>query len=699
MNSFLQRRGAHLLIVSAYILLAAVAWYQIFFAINPIPYDMGETFLPWRFFVAEVLQQHQLPIWDPYMQFGHPIGLDPSGSAWYPPVWFFGYLFGYNNTIISVEFIAHLLWAALGTYMFMRCKNASRFAAWFAGAAWMCSGVFVGNAQHMTWIVSAAWLPWSLFFITKALEEYSKRDTMAAGITIFMHFSGGYTAIVILLFYYTLAFSIMQMVKTRKLKFQVRYLFLMGGTAVLSSTIILAGFFLTRKWAIRSGPVELTDALANPFPIKALLTFIYPSVSRDNFDFFTTDISMANAYLGIFFIFFLICSVALWKNRNLWWYLIVPLLCWMISIGEEGFMREWLYNYIPGMNVFRHPSLFRMFVMLLLLVPATLGFDQLLQHKLSTKQFIISLGLMLLLVGLSITVIYVSSSQVSLASWQLISHLTLLAVFVFIWKKRESISPQRYAILILVLVSIDLTVAARINIPWTAVTTVRQISEENKKLKELTPGFVLTNDTLVPCTYNPSGLHGWHNANHYYHRVAFDGYNPYETKFQHELEKSCLFEQLQKKPLVYFSDTVLLYTDEHHCKLPSRGIFVSSVSALWHLERDSLSVKSAELKKIIPKGNGMAITYDAVRPAIITVQQSWWPYWEAIDEKGNNVAIAKSNINTMSMRVDGGIHTITLKFKPKVLIPAFWISLISLIWFSVMILMANVSDWFFKRVK
>ncbi len=81
---------------------------------HPLKYDIIDQAYPWRYFIGECLQDGMLPLWNPYQLLGSPIHADPQSSAWYPVTWFFGYLFGYDIYIISIDLSCIFSWPGWG---------------------------------------------------------------------------------------------------------------------------------------------------------------------------------------------------------------------------------------------------------------------------------------------------------------------------------------------------------------------------------------------------------------------------------------------------------------------------------------------------------------------------------------------------------------------------------------------------------
>ena len=175
---------------------------------HPMKWDMIDYFLPMRRLIGETLRSGNLPLWNPYIMLGQPIYADPQSGAWYPIAWILGSIFGYNIFTISFEYVLHVFLAGLGVYLLLKTLNFERKIAFTMGVAYMLSGFFVGNGQHLSWIIAGTWLP---FVISSYLKLYLKiniENSLKFSFFVALIFSGGYPAVGFILFYILLISSI-----------------------------------------------------------------------------------------------------------------------------------------------------------------------------------------------------------------------------------------------------------------------------------------------------------------------------------------------------------------------------------------------------------------------------------------------------------------------------------------------------------
>ena len=184
------------------LILDIIGYWQIALLEFPLKWDLIDQAWPWKFFIGECLQNHHLPLWNPYQHLGYPIHADPQSSAWYPIVWIFGYLFGYSIYVVSIDFILHIFLAGTGMYLLGKKLDLQPNAALLMGIAYMFSGFFVGNAQHFMWIISATWLPFIIGSYIDLYKHRKIRNVVIFSLYMLMIITGGYPAFTMILFYF-----------------------------------------------------------------------------------------------------------------------------------------------------------------------------------------------------------------------------------------------------------------------------------------------------------------------------------------------------------------------------------------------------------------------------------------------------------------------------------------------------------------
>lgn len=150
--------------------------------------DFTEQYFPLRHFVATSLAQGKLPFWNPHIYGGQPGLADPQAATFYPPALLNALLWGTEYPLIAleIEVVAHLGWAMVGAYLFMRRGiGVGILPALFGSIVWGFGGYLTGfPLQQVTILETVAWLPWLLLAVRFTIEgntPYQRRISAALG--------------------------------------------------------------------------------------------------------------------------------------------------------------------------------------------------------------------------------------------------------------------------------------------------------------------------------------------------------------------------------------------------------------------------------------------------------------------------------------------------------------------------------------
>jgi hypothetical protein len=352
-------------------------WRLAFFE-SPVKWDMVEQTYPWAMFVSDSLRAFHLPLWNPYAFYGYPFHADPQGRAWYPIVWLISALFGYSIKAVQAELFLHYVMAALFTYACSREIGLTRRASFLASLSYACSGMFVGNAEHMHWVVSVTWLPLSVFFWRRASLRGGYGYYGLLGASLGMVALGGYpaffltsTGIVMALIALDGAWS-GQRVGIGRLAARLSTTL---GLAFASSAVLLLPLMEAMGHMTR-GHMPLDFVQEGSFPPYALIGIFLPGLSSMASNFFMLDISMVNVYFGIVGLVFLLYGlqrVGEDRQETVFFGLMVAFV--FLSFGEYSFLRALIYKFVPLFDSFRFPTVFRGYFIFFACVLSAMGFD------------------------------------------------------------------------------------------------------------------------------------------------------------------------------------------------------------------------------------------------------------------------------------------------------------------------------------
>ena len=199
MTTNYQERERHWFQIILLLITSVAAFGSLFF--HPPVHDFFNEFLPERFVLVNSIRHGIFPLWNPYQSMGTPIHADPQSGAFYPLLWFFAIFGEYTSISCAFDFILHAFIAACGFYALTFRFTKHRWASCIVAAGYIMSGFFVGNAQHLSWIIAGAWLPWVLWACFSLFEEPNLKNALLTAIFAALLLTGGYPGFAFVLVY------------------------------------------------------------------------------------------------------------------------------------------------------------------------------------------------------------------------------------------------------------------------------------------------------------------------------------------------------------------------------------------------------------------------------------------------------------------------------------------------------------------
>jgi len=707
-------------------LTAVLAMLPVAQLIHPLKYDIIDQAYPWRYFIGECLQEGILPLWNPYQLLGSPIHADPQSAAWYPLTWFFGYFFGYDIYILSIDFLLHIFLAGTGMFWLGRLLKFRDETAFLMGVSYMLSGFFIGNAQHFMWVISGTWIPFIIGAFIQLKEQASLPSAVRLGLAFFMLMTGGYPAFMILLLYLLLAVFILYLAGfLRKkdyaaLRKYLKYLSFAVVFTLLAGMVVLVSVWHLRDAITRGDGVTLQQALFGAFTPRSFISFILPYASIRDMEFYGTDLSMSNAYFGLIMLLFFITGLMVRKSNLIRLFLVWGIFCLAAAVGSALPLRAFLYDYIPFMNLFRFPALFRIFFILSFIIVAANAFDQWITEpgKLKGKVY---LSLMLIALTIIGFIVYAAiGGELNLAGFiknqfiyysktstirqhifsQGVIQLALLILFYILITKWNK---ARYALAGIILAGcIELIGASRLNGPYTVYTqhfSSKEIKAHSRKFPE---GFPLPGNEPLIGNRDTKGIAFqalWRNLNIFHKQVSYEGYNPLHLKGFEEMadNQPLLFEAILQNPLVYLADqacpadSLVLHREMQDFR-PGRVYFEEmDYKALTDVHFRKSDGDTARIIGFSPvEINIIVKTKDK---ALVNLLQNNYHGWKAtVDSRPAD--ILTGNMSFMSVLVPAGEHSVSFYYDPSDVIAAFWVSL-----FTILAGLFCLIFYYFKGVK
>ena len=375
--------------VGGYLALMAVSLFPIWSGrVEPI-WDGADFNHPSLAFASDALRAGHLPLWDPFTNAGQPFFADPQ-LAWYQPAALLAALASGNHLQTYLLYWTSVwIWAGLGAFLLAAVLGARPLGCLVAASSFALSGFFIGHAEHLPHLTTAAWVPWVIALAHASVSRANPGLAVLGGVALGLSALGGYPGVVIfevlaLASWLALAFLVPSTgpaVETGE-PFRTRCLragFAFGIAVVLLLLVWspgLVAFF--RVGAGYTSQIERPSVQAalygNTFSMRAMLSLFAPRLVTLVRGYFPADVSMNDAYVGALAVPLLAAWLATGLRRTWWLVTFVLLWAWM-SLGGNGGLRNLVDLLLPATRFMRYSAVLRVFAVLGLAVGAGLGAD------------------------------------------------------------------------------------------------------------------------------------------------------------------------------------------------------------------------------------------------------------------------------------------------------------------------------------
>ncbi len=654
-----------------------------------LKYDALDYYFPSRHLLAQYISDGQWPLWCPYQNLGYPIYSDPQSGVWYPLAWLLAAVSGYPLWMISFELVLHVFVAGWGMFALSRTFGMKHDVSFLAALSYMLCGVMIGNAQHLTWIISAAWIPVVLHVWLLFLRSPSFRYALAFAVSMFLLFSGGYPAFFFVLLYLLVILLIVRLfglLRAKSRKEWLRLLFFSGVAGLLfvafSSAILYSGVQVL-QWISRGSGVTREMALFGAFTPESFISFISPfSVALSDFSRLNTDLSMSNGYFGTVTLLFFIAGVFVRKSEQLrvfFWFGILSLL---LSTGDWLPIRAWFYDYVPLMNLFRFPALFRLFFILAAVLVAANAAQHFVHRKSSFPFQFRMLWVFAGMAAVAGSVFIISHEHLDLdyMSGQVMFHFTnssyqqhlaidlSLASFVIVFGAlmlffgKNIMTVLRFLLLLLAL---QMVISVRTNAPYTVYYDEFSFEPANNFINQLPDQFPELSQTPVILNEQqaPRVSPFWKNLNMFQRQISAEGFTPFKSAGFVFLQDSLSpwLNQILKNPPIYCSNQLFYESEVMNMGEPpadSAIVIVGSNQTMGF--RDTIN-KDNLISVISFKPNEIELEVNCSEEIWLVFQQNHHPGWNVI-VNGQPHDLSVVNYCQMGVQLPAGHHFVNFEF-------------------------------------
>jgi len=379
--------------------------------------DTASLFVYWRDFGFNQLREGNLALWNPHLFAGAPFFGGFESALLYPINWIF--LILPLPSAINLSIAIHLFLIGFFMYLWTSNRDLHPLACIMAAVLMMFSSTNFMHiyAGHLIDICTMAWAP-LLFLVIDRLFYHPSRKLYFVGILVVcMQIMAGHPQYM----FYT-AISIMLYCSLRLIRDPKQWLLLFAIPAIytVASALSAVQFFSAidaAREGVRNTGVSYPFASSFSFPPENLLTLISP--------FFFGDMKTLpywgrcylwamTLYIGITGLIIAIRGAVYGEKQKRCFSLSMFLLLIILALGGHTPLLRFLYDYVPGFNLFRGTSKFIFPATLFAVMLAAVGLDDLIKKPQLLGKTIITLAASGIVIGCTALWLYPSSNGAAL---------------------------------------------------------------------------------------------------------------------------------------------------------------------------------------------------------------------------------------------------------------------------------------------
>lgn len=374
--------------------------------------DILSAQIPYRTAAMRRLSHLELPLWEPGSFGGLPLLANGQSGAAYPPFWL---LLPFSpERAVSLSFVLHLLLAGVGAYFLtdrLRRRGVSARRpppeSWWhapmeqagpllAGLCVSWGGSLLPHiyAGHVNYIEAAAWVPFVLLAIDKAIAAPGLRPTLLLALVVALQILAGHPQVVFLTALAALLWIAVTWPRRGNAKAMAAGALGLAGAAVLA--VLASAVFLlpSLEMASHSQRLLVTDPVAfaagYSAPGASLLQLVLPhpfgAVAGDSVRYWPEFSAWeAQSWVGPLVLLLAALALVARPRRERWALVAITGLGLFLALGVHTPIYEAFVATVPGAGMFRVPARFFLLAGVALPVLAGLGLDALMRDPLGRR--------------------------------------------------------------------------------------------------------------------------------------------------------------------------------------------------------------------------------------------------------------------------------------------------------------------------
>ncbi len=351
-------------------------------------------FYPWRDIAFARLQAGELPLWNPMLGNGAPLLANYQTAVFYPPNWL--YLVIPTEYAMGLVGVLHIFWAGLGMITYLSSLGTDRTGQGIGALAYSLSGYLIARFGFLSMTGTVAWLPWLIWAVDRTVldqkNRFPRRVIALLAVIVAMALLAGHAQTATYSLALAALYALWRAFATYGPKASITPLIyaLLGVVLGMGvAAIQLVPTFELMQNSQRAAGLDREIVMTYSFWPWRFLSLLSPNIfgSPVTGDYWGYANYWEDAiYLGLLPLVLTVKSVRRWLNerRNnkptkpgqvvpFYATLILPVL--LLALGNNTSVFPWLYDHVPGFDLFQAPTRITLLAVFGLAVLGAVGAD------------------------------------------------------------------------------------------------------------------------------------------------------------------------------------------------------------------------------------------------------------------------------------------------------------------------------------
>jgi hypothetical protein len=317
--------------------------------------DFGLFGYPLAHYHKECFWRGEIPLWNPYNNFGLPYLAQWGTLVLYPPSLI--YILLPLPWSLGLFTLLHQLFGGVGMFLLARKWTGNSLAAGMAGIAFAFHGFVLNCLMWPNYSASMAWMPWVMLVMTRAWRE-GGRWMFVAALAGGMQMLSGTPEVILFTWLLAAGFWLIERYASWRERCAGGLRF---GVVVLLVTALAAAqllpFFELLQHSQRSSSY---DTRMWPIPVTGWANFFVPLYRMHGTGagvFFQTQQNLTSSYYaGVAVIVAGILALVWTRDRRVWLLFAGTVVAFIFAMGDHTLFYGWLRSVFPAIGFMRYAS-------------------------------------------------------------------------------------------------------------------------------------------------------------------------------------------------------------------------------------------------------------------------------------------------------------------------------------------------------